>query len=161
MLRSATGLVAGIGAYSAFVGVDFGPRDAVAIDIACSVFVFVYFMTFAYSACSRNALLLSSQAQLRERNESLEIEQLRSDRLLLNLVPTRLATEMSKTGGIKAAEFDPVTLVAMELRHFSRRLRDGDAQDVLAHLMHCFRLSTQSAAGWGWKSSPTTCGAMR
>ena len=139
MLRSAAGLLAGLAAYSVFVGVDFGPRDSVAIDIACSVFVFVYFMTFAYSAYNRNALLLSSQAELRERNESLEIEKLRSDRLLLNLVPTRLATEMSKTGRIKAAEFDPVTLVAIELRHFSRRLRDGDAQDVLAHLMHCFK----------------------
>jgi class 3 adenylate cyclase len=112
---------------------------SIAIDIACSVFVFVYFMTFAYSAHNRNALLLSSQTELRERNDSLEIEKLRSDRLLLNLVPARLALEMSKTGGIKPAEFDPVTLVAIELRHFSRRLRDSDAQEVLAHLMHCFK----------------------
>jgi len=139
MLRGAASLVVGIAAYSAFVGIDFGPRDSIAIDVACSVFVFVYFMTFAYSAHNRNALLASSEAQLRERNDSLEIEKLRSDRLLLNLVPTRLATEMSQTGGIKPAEFEPVTLLAIELRHFSRRLRDGDAQETLAHLMHCFK----------------------
>jgi len=139
MLLGAAGLVGGMAAYAVFVGVDVGPKDSIAVDVACLVFVFVYFMTFAYSAYNRNALLLSSQTELRERNESLEIEKLRSDRLLLNLVPSRLVAELSTAGGVKATEFDPVTLVAIEMRHFSRRLRDGDAQEVLAHLMHCFK----------------------
>ena len=139
MLLGAAALVGGFVAYGVFIDFDFHSKDSIPVDIACLVFVFVYFMTFAYSAYNRNALLLTSQTELRERNESLEIEKLRSDRLMLNLVPSRLVAEMSKAGGVKAAEFDPVTLVAIEMRQFSRRLRDGDPHEVLAHLMHCFK----------------------
>jgi hypothetical protein len=58
------------------------------------VFLFVYFTIFAYSSYNRNALLIQSQTELREKKEFLEIEKLRSDRLLYNLVPTQLAAEM-------------------------------------------------------------------
>jgi len=139
MLWGAAALVVGIAACALSVGINFSPKDLIAVDVACSIFVFVYFMAFAYSAHNRNALLQLSETELRERNESLKIEKLRSDRLLLNLLPTRLAIELSKTGIIELAEFDPVTLLAIELRQFSRVLRDGDAQEVLAHLIHCFK----------------------
>lgn len=138
MLYSAGALVAGLLAYGILVGFDFHPRDAIAIDIACAVFLFVYFMTFAYSSHNRNALLVQSETALREQKASLEIEKQRSDGLLFNLVPKRLASETSNAGTIAASSFDPVTLVAIELRGFSRGLA-GDPHDVLAHLMHCFK----------------------
>jgi class 3 adenylate cyclase len=138
MLYSAAALVAGIFAYALFAGFNVHPRDAIAIDVTCAVFLFVYFMTFAYSSYNRNALLTRSETELREQKASLEIEKLRSDGLLFNLLPAKLASEMGRTGTIAPATFD-VTLVAIEMRGFARNLEDGDAHEVLAHLMHCFK----------------------
>jgi class 3 adenylate cyclase len=138
MLYSAAALVAGILAYAAFAGFNLHPRDAIAIDVTCAVFLFVYFMTFAYSSYNRNELLSQSQAELREQKASLEIEKLRSDGLLFNLLPAKLAEEMGRAGAIAPGTFD-VTLVAIEMRGFARKLEGGDAHEVLAHLMHCFK----------------------
>ncbi len=138
MLYSAAALVLGILAYAAFAGFNVHPRDVIAIDVTCAVFLFVYFMTFAYSSYNRNALLVQSETALREQKASLEIEKLRSDGLLFNLLPAKLASEMGRTGAIAPAAFD-VTLVAIEMRGFARRLEDGDSAEVLAHLMHCFK----------------------
>jgi class 3 adenylate cyclase len=139
MLFSSAALVGGIAAYALLAGINFAPKDAIAIDVMSSVFLLLYFTTFAYSSYNRNALLMQSQAELRAQKASLEIEKLRSDRLLFNLVPTRLAAEMARTGGIPPTLFESVTLVAIELRHFSRALQECDVQDVLSHLMHCFK----------------------
>jgi class 3 adenylate cyclase len=139
MLLSAIALLAGIAVPLALVGVSFPSEEPIALDIAFSVFLFVYFTIFAYSSYNRNALLIQSQTELREKKEFLEIEKLRSDRLLYNLVPTQLAAEMVRTGSIKPTTFEPVTLIAIELRGVSRALRDHDVNDVFAHLMHCFK----------------------
>ena len=139
MLISAGGVLGGVVAYAVFAGMSFDPRDSIAIDVVSSVFTFVYFMAFAYSAHNRSALLQQSETRLRERTASLEIEKLRSDRLLFNLVPARLAAQMSTPGGIRPTRFDHVVLLAVELRHFSRTLQAGAADEVLAHLMHCFK----------------------
>ncbi len=128
----------GIFAYAAFGGFNVHPRDVIAIDVTCAVFLFVYFTAFAYSSYNRNALLVQSETALREQKASLEIEKLRSDSLLFNLLPAKLATEMRRTGAIAPATFD-VTLVAIEMRGFARKFEDGDAVEVLAHLMHCFK----------------------
>ena len=128
MLYSAAALVLGILAYAAFAGFNVHPRDVIAIDVTCAVFLFVYFMTFAYSSYNRNALLVQSETALREQKASLEIEKLRSDGLLFNLLPAKLASEMGRTGAI-----------ARWMRGFARRLEDGDSAEVLAHLMHCFK----------------------
>jgi class 3 adenylate cyclase len=139
MLFCAGSVLAGAAAYGAFAGFNFTGRDSIAQDVVSSVFTFVYFMAFAYSSHNRSALLQQSETELRERSASLEIEKLRSDRLLFNLVPARLAVQMSAPGGIRPTRFDPVVLLAVELRHFSRALQPGVPDDVLAHLMHCFK----------------------
>jgi class 3 adenylate cyclase len=155
MLLSAAGVVVGIGAFAVFEGFNVGGGDRIAIDIASSVFTFVYFMAFAYSAHNRSALLQRSEAELRERSASLEIEKLRSDRLLFNLVPARLAAKMSAPGGIRPTRFDPVVLVAIELRQFSKALAREPADDVLAYLMHCFKAFDAIADRFGLEKLKT------
>ena len=138
MLLAAVGVAGGIVAYALVEGFNLDGAETIAIDIASSVFTFVYFMAFAYSSHNRSALLQRSETELRERTASLEIEKLRSDRLLYNLVPMRLAPQMSE-GGIRPGRFDPVVLVAIELRHFSRALEAHAPEDALSYLMHCFK----------------------
>jgi class 3 adenylate cyclase len=158
MLISAGCVTAGIAAFALFQGVRVGGGDIISIDIASSVFTFVYFMAFAFSAYNRSALLQRSEAELRERTASLEIEKLRSDRLRFNLVPTALAPQMSTSGGIRPARFDPVVLVAIELRHVSRALKAHPADDVVGCLMHCFKAFDAVAERFGLEKLKTMGG---
>jgi class 3 adenylate cyclase len=155
MLLSAGGVLAGVLAYGIFAGFNFTARDSIALDVVSSVFTFVYFMAFAFSAHNRSALLQRSETELRERSASLEIEKLRSDRLLYNLVPAQLAPQMSAPGGIRPARFDPVVLLAVEMRHFSRALSAGVPDDVLAYLMHCFKAFDAIADRFGLEKLKT------
>jgi len=155
MLISAACVTAGIVAFALLEDVQVGGGDIIAIDIASSVFTFVYFMAFAYSAYNRSALLLRSETALRERTASLEIEKLRSDRLLYNLVPAGLAPHMSTSGGIRPTRFDPVVLVAVELRDVSRELKEHPGEDVLGCLMHCFKAFDAVAERFGLEKLKT------
>ena len=158
MLISALCVTAGIAVFALFEGVRVGGGEIISIDIASSVFTFVYFMAFAYSAYNRSALLQRSEADLRERTASLEIEKLRSDRLRYNLVPADLAPHMSTPGGIRPTRFDPVVLLAIELRHVSRALKAHPADDVLGCLMHCFKAFDAVAERFGLEKLKTMGG---
>ncbi len=155
MLRSALGVVAGIAFYAIVEGWNVGGGDRIAIDIASSVFTFVYFMAFAYSSHNRSALLQRSETELRERSASLEIEKLRSDRLLYNLVPARLVAQMSAPAGIRPTRFDPVGLVAVGLWHLANALSAQPAEDVVAYLMHCFKAFDAIADRFGLEKLKT------
>jgi class 3 adenylate cyclase len=155
MLMCAGGVLGGIVTYGLFAGFQFSARDTIAVDVASSVFTFVYFMAFAYSAHNRSALLQRSETELRERTASLEIEKLRSDRLVYNIVPARLAPQMSAAGTIVPVRHDAVVLLAIEVRRFSRALQEGPADDVLAHLMHCFRAFDAIAERFGLEKLKT------
>jgi len=155
MLVSAGCVTAGIVAFALLEGVHVGGGDIISIDIASSVFTFVYFMAFAYSAYNRSALLQRSEAELRDRSASLEIEKLRSDRLRYNLVPAGLAAQLSTSGGIRPTRFDPVVLVAIELRHVSRAAKAHPAEDVLGCLMHCFKACDAVAERFGLEKLKT------
>jgi cytochrome bd-type quinol oxidase subunit 2 len=65
MLLSGLALAAGVTLPMLVSGFNVDPRDSVAIDAACSAFLFVYFNFFAYSAYNRSRLLEQSQADLR------------------------------------------------------------------------------------------------
>lgn len=155
MVISAGCVAAGIVAFALFEDVDIGRGEIIAIDIVSSVFTFVYFMAFAYSAYNRSALLQRSEAELRERSASLEIEKLRSDRLRYNLVPAGLAPQMSTSGGIPPTRFEPVVLIAIELRHVSRALKAHPAETVLGCLMHCFKAFDAVAERFGFEKLKT------
>jgi class 3 adenylate cyclase len=152
---SAAAVTAGVVAYAVFFPVNTAFVDTVPVDIVSSAFTFIYFMAFAYSARNRSALLLRSEAELRERTASLEIEKLRSDRLLLNLLPSGLAAHMAMPGGIQPARFERVVLLGIEMRHFSRLLQSAPDDEALAHLMHCFKAFDAIADRFGMEKLKT------
>jgi class 3 adenylate cyclase len=136
---SALALLLGIAVGAAFGGFAPASEKSVGVDVACSVFLFVYFNFFAYSAYNRSALLEESQRALREQKATLEIEKARSDRLRLNLVPAELAKELERDGKVRPSEFDPVTLVAVEICDLAATLEQHGIEEALAHLSHCFQ----------------------
>jgi len=142
MLYSGLALGFGIVAPMAFVGPNYDPKNAFGVNLACSVFLFVYFNFFAYSAFNRSALLVDSQHQLREQKATLEIEKMRSDRLLLHLVPAGLAGELEREGRLEPTVFDPVTMLAVRLDGFSAAVdapAEQEPKEALELLTHCYQ----------------------
>jgi class 3 adenylate cyclase len=155
MFFSAVALVVGIAVPMLFGGLNFSPNSAVAIDVAASVFLFVYFMFFGYAVYNSNALLAQSRTELREQKAILEIEKLRSDALLLNLVPIGIAAEMKDAKRVDFTVFDPVTLLAVDFCGFSRTLKSQEPKQVLAHLLHCFKAFDAIAGRHGFEKFKT------
>ena len=155
MFFSAVALVVGIAVSTLFGGLNFIPSSAVAIDVAASAFLFVYFTFFGYSVYHSNALLARSRTELREQKTVLEIEKLRSDALLLNLVPTGIAAEMKDAKRVDFTVFDPVTLLAVDFCGFSRTLASQEPKEVLGHLLHCFKAFDAIAARHGFEKLKT------
>ena len=155
LLYSAGALVVGLALATLFGGVSFDPKGVFALDIAVAVFLFVYFMFFAYSVYNSNALLARSRTEFREQRAILEIEKQRSDALLLNLVPTEIAAEFKKSKHVEFAVFDPVTLLAVDFCGFSKALEVGDPTEAIAHLMHCFKAFDAIAGRFGFEKLKT------
>ena len=139
MLLSACSVVSGVAVATLFSGLNFAPQNVVALDVAVSVFLFIYFMFFGYSVYIGNAVLARSRTEMREQKSVLEIEKQRSDSLLLDLVPAKLAADIKSGKRIEPREFEPVTLLAVDFTGFVHALETHNPKDVLAHLMHCFK----------------------
>jgi class 3 adenylate cyclase len=148
MASVAATLCAGILVPMAFLGLNFDPRNAFGVNLACSMFLFVYFNGFAYSAYNRSALLEQSRQELREGKATLEIEKMRSDRIHLNVVPMGLAAAFQRDGRIEPTVFPRVALLAVSFRAFSAIL-DRDPGESLSFLAHCFQAIDAIAARHG------------
>jgi class 3 adenylate cyclase len=155
MFLSAVAVLIGIAVSMLFGGANFAPYDAVALDVAVSVFLFVYFTFFGFSVYNSNALLARSRTELREQKAVLEIEKQRSDALLFDLMPVDVATELKNAKDVEPAVFDPVMLLAVDFCGFSRTLGSHDPRQVLNHLMHCFRAFDAIAGRYGFEKLKT------
>jgi class 3 adenylate cyclase len=155
MFFSAVALAVGITVSVVFKGLNFTPVSSVGMDVAASVFLFVYFTFFGYSVYLSNALLARSRTELREQKAVLEIEKQRSDALLLNLVPVGIAAEMKDAKPIDFTLFDPVTLLAVDFRGFTQTLEAYNPKEALAHLSHCFKAFDAIAGRYGFEKLKT------
>jgi class 3 adenylate cyclase len=155
MLLSAFAILAAIAVATLFGGLNFDPKNTVALDIAVSVFLFVYFMFFGYSVFNSNALLARSRTELREQKTILEIEKQRSDALLMDLVPVGIAEQLKTATNVEPALFDPVTLLAVDFCGFSRALEQHEPTEALSYLMHCFKAFDAIAGRHGFEKLKT------
>jgi class 3 adenylate cyclase len=156
MLLSGCAMLTGIAVATLFGSLNFDPRNVVTLDIAVSIFMFVYFMFFAYSVYIGNTLLARSRTELREQKSVLEIEKQRSDALLLDLLPAKIAGKLREEKRIEPAEFDPVTLIAVDFTGFTRALEARGPKEVLSYLMHCFKAFDAIAGRHGFEKLRTT-----
>jgi class 3 adenylate cyclase len=139
MFLSACSTLSGVAVATLFNGLNYAPQNVVTLDVAVSVFLFVYFIFFGYSVFIGNAVLARSRTEMREQKSVLEIEKQRSDSLLLDIVPSGLAAEVKDKKHIEPRDYEPVTLVAVDFAGFVHALETHNPKDVLAYLMHCFK----------------------
>ncbi|WP_028581489.1 adenylate/guanylate cyclase domain-containing protein [Desulfogranum japonicum] len=99
--------------------------------------------------------LCKLQRQLEEKNRQLQVEKQKSEGLLRNVLPIRVAQELIQTGECRPQSFDPVTVCFVDIVNFTRissslppetviqELNDiFTAFDAITHAHQCERMKT-------------------
>jgi class 3 adenylate cyclase len=70
--------------------------------------------------------------------EQVQEERARSDRLLLNILPQKVAVELREQGAVKPVQYDQVTVLFTEFVGFTRIAERISADELLSELDGCF-----------------------
>jgi len=99
------------------------------------------------------AVLLLGEAVRTRR--ALALEQERSERLLLNVLPASIAARLKQTDGVIADAFDEVTVLFADLVDFTRRSQQITPQQVVQALNELFSVFDQLAQQRGLEKIKT------
>ncbi len=83
-------------------------------------------------------VLLFMYFNYRKHAKRLAKEKERSDKLLLNILPAEVATELKNTGKAKARKFENVTVMFTDFRNFSIISQDMTPEELVAEIDTCF-----------------------
>ena len=86
----------------------------------------------------RIILAKSYNKQLEEKNKIIEIEKLRSDELLRNILPVEVAEELKLSGKVKAQYYENASIFFADLVNFSQISRSMTPQELVNDLDYCF-----------------------
>lgn len=76
--------------------------------------------------------------ELNEQNKEIEKEKEKSDKLLLNILPFKIAEELKVQGSAKTKFFDMATVMFSDFKDFTVIAQQLDPQDLIAELNRCF-----------------------
>lgn len=79
------------------------------------------------------------EAQVQERTQELEAEKLKSEELLLNILPVGMAEELKEFGFAKAKRHEMVTVMFSDFKGFSRISEQLEPEALVAEIDYCFR----------------------
>lgn len=97
---------------------------------------FIVILFFIY----RNYIVVKKARQiLVEKNTAIELEKSRSDQLLLNILPAKVAAELKNNGYAKARYFKEVTVCFADIVGFTTIASVTDPQQLLEDLNTCFK----------------------
>ena len=78
-----------------------------------------------------------------------ETERMKSDGLLLNILPAEVATELKTSGTTKARHFDNVTVLFTDFVNFTNAGERMSAQELIDELHTCFKAFDEITAKYG------------
>ena len=76
--------------------------------------------------------------QLQAKNEIIKAEMLKSDKLLLNILPADVAAELKSHGKVKTQFFDSATVLFTDFVKFSKIVADMNPENLIDDLDHIF-----------------------
>jgi class 3 adenylate cyclase len=94
-----------------------------------------YLLALQLSSAIRNA---NSFENLNLLNSRIEIEKQKSDRLLLNILPAKIAEELKSTGRVKPVYHPSATILFTDFEGFSRTSGLMTPEDLVEELDYCF-----------------------
>jgi adenylate cyclase len=85
------------------------------------------------------AIALWSQLNLvRKSRKEISFERDKSDKLLLNILPEEIATELKETGKAKAQKYEQATILFTDFKGFTAASSTMDATELVEELNECF-----------------------
>lgn len=103
------------------------------IGVAVAVLLLALFFFSLFRANRRTA------RQLSEKNILIEAERERADKLLLNILPASIATELKATGSARAQKFDEVSVLFTDFKNFTRVAEQLSPEELVEELDRCFK----------------------
>lgn len=102
------------------------------------------FTIFLANQSSTNARLLSRQKEeldeeVTERTRELSIEKEKSDSLLLNILPKKIAQELKDKGSSEARKYENVTVMFTDFKDFSKISESMSAKDLVQEIDFLFK----------------------
>lgn len=96
--------------------------------------------TFVFSTFQHNlrARQFATEKQLKDQKNLIEREKLRSDKLLLNILPAAVAEELKERGYVQPRTFKEVTVLFSDFKNFSKICTLLTPEQLIADLNHCF-----------------------
>ncbi|MGB5667748.1 MAG: adenylate/guanylate cyclase domain-containing protein [Maribacter sp.] len=82
--------------------------------------------------------LSSARKEIDQRRKELMNEKRKSDKLLLNILPSETANELKSTGEAKAKNYDSVTVLFTDFKDFTSISEKMSANKLVTELHHCF-----------------------
>jgi adenylate cyclase len=105
-------------------------RNAYALGLLLSVIIGL--AAFGYFLSRRNNRLLA------QKNKEIEKEREKSDALLLNILPEKMATELKNTGEAKPRYYEKVSVLFADFTNFTQVAEKLTPQALIAELNDCF-----------------------
>ncbi len=103
------------------------------IGVAVAVLLLALFFYSLFRANRRTA------RQLSEKNTMIEAERERADKLLLNILPQSIASELKATGSARAQKFDEVSVLFTDFKNFTRVAEQLSPEELVEELDRCFK----------------------
>lgn len=85
-----------------------------------------------------NQIRKNKEAGIKRENE-MSAAQLRSDELLLNILPFQIAEELKDKGAVKARKYEGVSILFTDFKNFSGRAKQFSATDLVKEIDYLFR----------------------
>ncbi|MEL6676737.1 MAG: adenylate/guanylate cyclase domain-containing protein [Bacteroidota bacterium] len=76
--------------------------------------------------------------QLERKNGQIELEKMRSEKLLLNILPQKTADELMAAGRAKPQSYQAVTVLFSDFKGFTERVQDLSPRELVQELDECF-----------------------
>lgn len=86
----------------------------------------------------KNVELKKAYDEIEVRNKLIEMEKIKSEKLLLNILPREVADELKEKGTTKARHYDNVTVMFTDFKDFTKLTERLSPQELVDELHNCF-----------------------
>jgi class 3 adenylate cyclase len=86
----------------------------------------------------RTAELMEEKKQVELQKEAIEIEKKRSDELLLNILPEKVAEELKSKGSAESKLIDNATVIFTDFKDFTKISEKYNAEQLVSEIHECF-----------------------
>jgi adenylate cyclase len=102
--------------------------------LAAAFFILVALLIYSRYRSSKRA-----KKVLEAKNRIIEDERERSEELLLNILPARIATELKEHGKARARRYEQVTVLFADFKNFTRISEQLSPEELVEELDRCFK----------------------